>query len=302
MNWSGLETECRQFDGLDCTTAREYLDLLKAHGFNALQIPISTTMGLDVDGAPHKATSDPDLSGLSAGQALAKVIALAGERGIQVVLKMERVDETQPTPELWFDGRHSTEQVMQAWDTVLGRVKGAPNLMGVNLKGSPHGRASWGNSNSSYDWCVCGRRTHHDHVCSGMVLVLLWGVGSCLTPSDSPHRNPLTYRNKAAEQLANHIIQSHPDFKGLFFVEGVSEAGNVDAGPNGLCVCVLSMRALAPVVCVSRPLSSPRTHTHSHAKLTRAATPPGSAATCRACKITPSTCTATATSASWSVH
>lgn len=38
------------------------------------------------------------------------------------------------------------------------------------------------------------------------------------------------YRNKAAEQLANHILQTQPDFKGLFFVEGISEAGNVDAG------------------------------------------------------------------------
>ena len=187
VNWSGLETECRQFDGLDQTTAREYLDLLKANGINAIKIPISTTLALDLDGASRKATNDPDLANLSAGQALQKVVALAGERGIQVVVDLARVDETQGSPELWFDGRHSTEEVMQGWDNVLGRLKGCSNVMGVNLKGSPHGRASWGNSNPTYDW------------------------------------------NKAAEQLANHLIQAHPDFKGLFFVEGISEAGNVDA-------------------------------------------------------------------------
>lgn len=151
-----METECRQFDGLEHTTAREYMDLLKAHGFNAIKIPVSTTMALDPDGATRKATNDPDLAGLSGGAALRKVIALAGERGIQVVIDMARIDETQPTPELWFDGRHSTEQVMQAWDTLLGRVEGFGNLMGINLKGSPHGRASWGDSNASYDWCVRG--------------------------------------------------------------------------------------------------------------------------------------------------
>jgi endoglucanase len=101
INWSGLETEGRQLSGLDQISAREFLDTLKQHGFTAIKVPISTTMGLDIDGAVRKETADPDLAGLSAGQVLQKVVAMAGERGMQVVLDMARVDETQPAPELW---------------------------------------------------------------------------------------------------------------------------------------------------------------------------------------------------------
>ncbi len=187
VNWSGLETECRQFNGLDQTTAAAYLDLLAGQGFNAIKIPLSATLGLDLDSPTRKATNDPDLANLSVGDALAKVVILAGQRGLQVVLEMGRIDETKPTPDLWYDGRHSVEDVQHAWSNILGRVAGCNNVMGVNLKGSPHGCACWGESNPSQDW------------------------------------------NKAAEQLANHILDNHSGFKGLFFVEGVSEVANVDA-------------------------------------------------------------------------
>lgn len=39
---------------------------------------------------------------------------------------------------------------MQAWHNVL---TACPNVMGINLKAQPHGRASWGDSNPSFDWC-----------------------------------------------------------------------------------------------------------------------------------------------------
>jgi aryl-phospho-beta-D-glucosidase BglC (GH1 family) len=101
LNWGGLETEARQLDGLDQISARDFLDTLKGLGFNAVSIKISTTMGLDLDGAVRKETADADLAGLSVGQVLHKVVSMAGERGIQVVLDMARIDETQPAPDLW---------------------------------------------------------------------------------------------------------------------------------------------------------------------------------------------------------
>ena len=184
LNWTGLETEARMLDGLDSTTAAAYLDLLAQNGFNSMKIPVSTTLALDLDGAPKKATNDGDLAGLSAGDVLAKVVGMARQRGIQTVLEMGRIDETQPTPDLWYDGRHLVEDVQTGWVNLLYKV---PGVMGVNIKGSPHGCACWGESNPSQDW------------------------------------------NKAAEQIANHIIDNVPGYQGLFLVEGVSEVANVDA-------------------------------------------------------------------------
>ncbi|GAB5029536.1 cellulase (glycosyl hydrolase family 5) subfamily protein [Nannochloropsis oceanica] len=149
VNWTGLETEARMLNGLDSTTGAAYLDLLASYGFNGIKIPVSTTMALDMDGAPRKAPDDADLAGLSAGDVLAKVVEMARQRGIHTVLEMGRIDETQPTPDLWYDGRHSVEDVQTAWVCLLNKV---PRVMGVNIKGSPHGCACWGDSNPSQDW------------------------------------------------------------------------------------------------------------------------------------------------------
>jgi hypothetical protein len=37
------------------------------------------------------------------------------------------------------------------------------------------------------------------------------------------HALPSTDRNKACEQIANFVIDNHPDWQGVFFVDGVSE-------------------------------------------------------------------------------
>lgn len=54
-----METPARMFNFVGKTSAREYFDLLASKGINAVRIPISTTMALDLDSKP--CTEDADL-------------------------------------------------------------------------------------------------------------------------------------------------------------------------------------------------------------------------------------------------
>ena len=56
---------------------------------------------------------------------------MCAERGMQVVLDMHRLDENQQAPDLWWDEKHSTEELINGWNNVIGRLKNRPNFMGV---------------------------------------------------------------------------------------------------------------------------------------------------------------------------
>jgi aryl-phospho-beta-D-glucosidase BglC (GH1 family) len=45
-------------------------------------------------------------------------------------------------------------------------------------------------------------------------------------------KKPATDWNRAAEAIAGHVAHKHPDFKGLFFVEGIDHPTNTGTGSN----------------------------------------------------------------------
>lgn len=45
-------------------------------------------------------------------------------------------------------------------------------------------------------------------------------------------KKPATDWNRAAEAIARHVAHKHPDFKGLFFVEGIDHPTNTGTGSN----------------------------------------------------------------------
>lgn len=45
--------------------------------------------------------------------------------------------------------------VKKAWDNLLDVLGSRWNLMGLDLKNEPHGKATWGFGDKKTDWCVC---------------------------------------------------------------------------------------------------------------------------------------------------
>jgi aryl-phospho-beta-D-glucosidase BglC (GH1 family) len=46
------------------------------------------------------------------------------------------------------------DDVKKAWDNLLGVLGGRWNVMGLDLKNEPHGKATWGFGDKKTDWCV----------------------------------------------------------------------------------------------------------------------------------------------------
>ncbi len=44
--------------------------------------------------------------------------------------------------------------VKKAWDNLLDVLGDRWNLMGLDLKNEPHGKATWGFGDKTTDWCV----------------------------------------------------------------------------------------------------------------------------------------------------
>ena len=75
LNWFGFETEDDCLHGLwgGQRPISFYLDFIAKHGFNAIRVPFSVKLALNLDTTfpkPDFITSDPSLTGLSCGAIL----------------------------------------------------------------------------------------------------------------------------------------------------------------------------------------------------------------------------------------
>ena len=84
VNWSGLETCNFAPSGLGQRSWWDVLDQVRALGFNTIRLPYSDQV-LNPASRPQGIddTLNPDLLGLSALQVLDRIIAGAGQRGVQ---------------------------------------------------------------------------------------------------------------------------------------------------------------------------------------------------------------------------
>jgi aryl-phospho-beta-D-glucosidase BglC (GH1 family) len=58
VSWFGLDSPCRAPEGLKHTTVAAYLDFLASQRFNAVRLPISCSLALDLDGPAAKDVGD----------------------------------------------------------------------------------------------------------------------------------------------------------------------------------------------------------------------------------------------------
>lgn len=180
------------WDGL-AQTLTGYLDLLAAHGFNALRVPFSVKLALALDTTfpqPGFVKADRSLAGLSSGAILDKLVVEAGTRGLLVMLDQHRLDPDRGISDLWFDVDYEEPVVLKSWDVMVGRYKKHWNVFALDLKNEPHGCCTWGSGESFTDW------------------------------------------KAASERIMAHIAATHPDYQGLFFVSGVWGGGGHWWGGN----------------------------------------------------------------------
>lgn len=161
VSWFGFEGEGAMVDGLYYNSMSHYVAFLRAHGFNALRVPLAMDLvGQNLPLHADMVNHDPVLSALPSARyfdGLDRLVSLCAEAGILVMLDVHRLESTVwPDPRgLWYRGSPAAADVnselLDAWETLLPRYCGQWNFFAADLFNEPWG-ATWGGGEPLTDW------------------------------------------------------------------------------------------------------------------------------------------------------
>mmetsp|Transcript_14238 Transcript_14238/g.21062 ORF Transcript_14238/g.21062 Transcript_14238/m.21062 type:complete len:437 (-) Transcript_14238:72-1382(-) len=156
-NWFGFETPMSVLHGLwiGGTTINNILDFCRAYKINALRIPISLTLALNVDTMIEDGDCVECLSPFSY-DAISMLMKKAAKRGILILFDMHNLT-TENKNELWYDENFTEEDFIQGWSNIIGTFGSMPNFMGIDIMNEPHGAVTWGMGLDT-DWDVASAR------------------------------------------------------------------------------------------------------------------------------------------------
>jgi aryl-phospho-beta-D-glucosidase BglC (GH1 family) len=194
VNVHGMETVDLAPIGLYSRKWQDYMNEIKAAGFNSIRLAFSVEM-ISTTKAPSNISfsANPDLVGKTPLQIMDKLVEYAEFLGLRVILDCHRVTAGNGTETggLWFyagNAAYTEAKWIAAWTTLANRYKGNPTVIGADLFNEPHNPAIWG-GNSANDFA------------------------------------------RAVTAAGNAILAINPDW--LIFVEGVSGYTNLGGGiPN----------------------------------------------------------------------
>ena len=160
VNWFGFETETFCPHGLWKNSMDYLLNFLKKEKVNAIRVPISAEVALNLDKKPRGIDFrlNPDLQGKNAGEVMDVFVKKCRQRGIMIMPSMHRMDSTDGIPELWYSEKYPESRIIEAWKHIVSRYKNDPTLFAVDLKNEPHGVATWGDGNVKTDWAMASER------------------------------------------------------------------------------------------------------------------------------------------------
>eukprot|EP00878_Enallax_costatus_P013005 GHUV01013588.1.p1 GENE.GHUV01013588.1~~GHUV01013588.1.p1 ORF type:complete len:366 (+),score=118.90 GHUV01013588.1:2049-3146(+) len=161
VNWFGFETADFALHGLWCVNMNTLLDFTAQHGFNAIRLPFSAELALNMDARQPgniDYSANPELQGLTTGQVMDRFVQECARRGLLVLLDLHRLSAAKEIPELWYDEQYPEAAVMKAWRTILLRYASCWNVFGADLNNEPHGGASWGDGTVHTDWRLGAER------------------------------------------------------------------------------------------------------------------------------------------------
>ncbi len=168
INWSGLNYGAG-IDSLNTGTVSDHITILKEQKINAVRLPMSTYLMLNMDDMVLDNVNDtinPGLKGTSTGVHVDKLIRSLASAGILVMINMHRFtgkgDNEEDIGPLWYSQEYPEERVIAAWVKVAQRFKDFPNVFAMDIKNEPHAskgvEAKWGGSDPKQDWAAACER------------------------------------------------------------------------------------------------------------------------------------------------
>ncbi|MBN2738344.1 MAG: cellulase family glycosylhydrolase [Spirochaetales bacterium] len=175
VNWFGFETANYVVHGV---WARDYKSVLKQIadlGFNCIRLPWCNEMlnktptsvqinEYGTDAYTGETGLNLDLEGLSSLEVMDKIIQVAGEYGLYIILdNHSRAADGYMNETLWYTSGVSESRWISDWEMMVKRYRDYSNVIAVDLNNEPHGTtgsgmkppASWGYNVEGYgntDW------------------------------------------------------------------------------------------------------------------------------------------------------
>jgi endoglucanase len=152
VSWFGFETSTFAPHGLWARGWQDLLDQILASGFNLLRLPFCNQV-LDERRMPNSIdyAKNPDLRNLTSLEVMDRIVAGAGERRMRVLLDRHRPTADEQS-ELWYTEATPEARWIRDWVSLAQRYHEQPAVIGTDLHNEPHGRATWGDGNTSTDW------------------------------------------------------------------------------------------------------------------------------------------------------
>ncbi len=169
INWCGLNYGSG-IDSLNTGTVSDHITILKDQKINAIRLPMSTYLMLNMDDMVLdnvNETINPGLKGTNTGVHVDKLIRSLANAGILVMINMHRFtgkgDNEEDIGPLWYSQEYPEEKVIAAWVKVAERYKDYPNVFAMDIKNEPHRstgevEAKWGGSDPKQDWAAACER------------------------------------------------------------------------------------------------------------------------------------------------
>lgn len=155
INWFGFETIENVVQGLwpHATTIPKALDVLKREGFNAVRLPLALdTILADWEVPADQTAGMPNLEGKTYLEVLDAFVGYCRQRNMLVVFDNHRIEASEPD----FPDVADPEKITPALVKLAKRYCHSPsawNVIGVDLKTQPKGKATWGMGKDT-DWNV----------------------------------------------------------------------------------------------------------------------------------------------------
>jgi len=168
INWSGLNYGTG-IDSLNTGTISDHITILKDNKINAIRLPMSANLMLNMDDMVLDNVSDtinPGLKGTNTGVHVDKLIRSLASAGILVMINIHRFkgkgDNEEDIGPLWYSQEYPEEKVINAWVKVAERFKEFPNVFAMDIKNEPHAsnglEAKWGGGDPKQDWAAACER------------------------------------------------------------------------------------------------------------------------------------------------
>jgi hypothetical protein len=163
-----------------------------ACGFNALRVPFSCELALNLDARrPTNINygANPQLEGMTSGALLDYLVSECAKRGIVILLDMHRMEAAGDIPELWYSAKHPESAVATAWRLMARRYAPCWNVIGADLNNEPHGCATWEagdeGTNLKTNWRAAAERLGRVVLeANPRLLVFVEGVERCTSTGD----------------------------------------------------------------------------------------------------------------------